>query len=303
MRRAFCKTWVLVVGITVVTSVAGCGGDGESASSVAAPSPSSPPVDVDVAYAQFLKAVKPFWCADGFSGIGGRTIVGAADTIKVVDDYRAVMMTWDDDLARIAVPPVAQPIVGKLRELNAAELADMDALTAAAENNERGQMKPITGILNLDDAMVNLETGHLSAALGHPEPQAGIAFNELEVTTHTFSKDIAPVAGMLDAALSRNDLDGATAANAVKQAAAQRFIDRLHDIDWPTGVESQVNVVRVDLRKVIDFARRQVDVATTAQIVYSEEGASLVPAVFYAVDSLQDSLNKLRTESAPELAC
>jgi hypothetical protein len=36
-----------------------------------------------------------------------------------------------------------------------------------------------------------------------------------------------------------------------------------------------VDVLRDNLSKVIEFDRRQVDVATTAQIVYGEEGASL----------------------------
>jgi hypothetical protein len=106
-----------------------------------------------------------------------------------------------------------------------------------------------------------------------------------------------------EAALSRNDLNGAKAANAIEQAAAQRFIDRLDAIDWPAQFEGQVNILRDNLRKVIEFDRRQVDVATTAQIVFPEEGASLVPAVDDAVDSLQNRLNKLSAESAPELAC
>jgi hypothetical protein len=49
------------------------------------------------------------------------------------------MMTWDDNLGRIAVPPAAQPIVGKLRELNAAEMADLDALAAAVEKMTRNR--------------------------------------------------------------------------------------------------------------------------------------------------------------------
>jgi hypothetical protein len=54
---------------------------------------------------------------------------------------------------------------------------------------------------------------------------------------------------------------------------------------------------------VIEFDRRQVNVATTAQIVDGAEGATLVRAVDDEVGSLQDGLNKLRAESAPELAC
>jgi hypothetical protein len=313
MRRAFGRIWVSVVGIAVVTSVAGCGGKSApsvssvaapSASRVAAPSPSSPPVDVDAAFAQYLKAVKPFWCASGFSGFRELIDAGAVGTIKDgVHEYRGVMMTWDDDLGRVAVPPAAQLIVGKLRELNAAEMAEMDALVAAAEKYDQYQMMRITGLLNLDDAMVNLETARLSAALGHPEPQPGLAFAQLEVMDHTFFKDSAPGDDMFEAALSRNDLDGAKAANAIKQDPAQRFIDGLDTIDWPAQFEGKVNVVRDNLRKVIEFDRSQVNVATTAQIVDGAEGSTLARAVDDAVGSLQDDLNKLRAESAPELAC
>ena len=38
---------------------------------------------------------------------------------------------------------------------------------------------------------------------------------------------------MFEAALSRNDLNGVKAANAVQEDAAQRYIDRLGTIDWP----------------------------------------------------------------------
>jgi hypothetical protein len=311
MRRAFCKIWVSVVGITVVTSVAGCGGNdapgapgAPSASSVAAPSPSSPPVDVDAAFAQFMKAVKPFWCSSAYTDIGEMAEAGDVGTMKVrVHEYRGVMMTWDDNLGRIAVPPAAQPIVGKLRELNAAEMADLDALAAAVEKNDKKQMNRLTEVVYLDDAIVSVEVDRLSAALGHPKPQAGIAFSQLEVTNHTFYNDIAPAYDMFEAALSRNDLNGAKAANAIEQDAAQRFIDRLDAIDWPAQFEGQVNVLRDNLRKVIEFDRRQVDVATTAQIVPPEEGASLVPAVDDAVGSLQNGLSMLRAESSPELQC
>ena len=173
----------------------------------------------------------------------------------------------------------------------------------AAEKNDKKQMKRLTGLVYLDDAMVSVEADRLSAALGHPEPQAGIAFTQLEVAYHTFYKDKAPGYDMFEAALSRNDLNGAKAANAIEQDAAQRFIDRLDAIDWPAQFEGQVNVLRDNLRKLIEFDRRQVDVATTAQIVPPEEGASLLPAVDDAVDSLQNGLNKLRVESNPELQC
>jgi hypothetical protein len=306
MQSAFCKIWVSVVGIAVVTSVAGCGGnDAPSASSLAAPSPSSSPVDVDAAFGEFLNAEKSLWCSSEYSDFSYMTDVGDVDTIKIrVHEYRGVITTWDDNLGRISVPPAAQPIVGKLRELNATEMADLDALAAAVEKKDEKQMDRLAGLVYFDDALVGVEADRLSAALGHPEPQGRIASNQLAVAYQTFHKDITPVSEMFEAALSRNDLNGAKAANTNEEDAAQRYIDRLGTIDWPTGFEDQVNALRDNLRKLIEFDRRQVDVATTAQIVRPpEEGAPVFLAVEDAWDSLHKGLLKLAAESNPPLPC
>ena len=203
---------------------------------------------------------------------------------------------------RRAVLELSEPVLGNQQAARSVRTLESHRQTVDGENDKK-QMKRLTGLVYLDDAMVSVEADRLSAALGHPEPQAGIAFTQLEVAYHTFYKDKAPGYDMFEAALSRNDLNGAKAANAIEQDAAQRFIDRLDAIDWPAQFEGQVNVLRDNLRKLIEFDRRQVDVATTAQIVPPEEGASLLPAVDDAVDSLQNGLNKLRVESNPELQC
>jgi hypothetical protein len=315
MQSAFCKFWISVVGIAVVTSVAGCGGNdtpgAPSASSVAAPSPSSPSVDVDAAFAQFLKAEELFWCSNAYSDIGAMADAGDVDTMKLrVHEYRGVMTTWDDKLGRIAVPPAAQPIVDKLHELNATEIADLDALVRVDENDKK-EMDRLRGLVYFDDALVGVEADRLSAALGHPEPQGRIASDQLEVAYRTFYQDIAPVGDMFEAALSRNDLDGAKAANAIEEDAAQRYIDRLDAIDWPAQFQplptfryGYVNLLRDNLRGLIEFDRRQVDVATTAQVVRApDEGIPEVIALDAAKTSLQDGLAKLASESNPPFMC
>ena len=97
---------------------------------------------------------------------------------------------------------------------------------------------------------------------------------------------------MFEAALSRSDLNGAQAANAVEENATQRFIDRLGTIDWPAGFEDQVNALRDSLRKLIEFDRRQVDVATAAQIVPAPEEGGPADAIDDAMTSLHKGLSQ-----------
>jgi hypothetical protein len=196
MHSAFCKFWISVVGIAVVTSVAGCGGNdapqASSASSVTAPGPSSPPVDVEAAFAQVKEAVKPFWCSNAYSDMGDMADAGNIDAMRLrVHEYRGVMTTWDDDLSGITVPPAAQPIVDKIGELNAAETADLDAL-AGVNDKDKKQIDRLLARVYYDDALVAVQAHHLSAALGHPEPQGQIAADQLEVANQTYYTEQLP---------------------------------------------------------------------------------------------------------------
>jgi hypothetical protein len=83
----------------------------------------------------------------------------------------------------------------------------------------------------------------------------------------------------------------------------ESHIDRLDAIDWPAGFEDQVNALRDGLRKVIEFDRHQVDVATAAQIVRASEDAPESQAVEDARCSLQNGLLKLASESKSPLQC
>jgi hypothetical protein len=64
-----------------------------------------------------------------------------------------------------------------------------------------------------------------------------------------------------------------------------------------------VNALRDGLRKVIEFDRHQVDVATAAQIVRDSEDAPASQAAEDARTSLQNGLQKLASESVPPLQC
>ena len=89
----------------------------------------------------------------------------------------------------------------------------------------------------------------LRAALGHPESQSRLAADQLDLAHRTLYMDAAPAGPRFEAALSNNDLNEAKAANAIEQDALQRYIDRLDTIEWPPGVEDQVNTLRDNLRR------------------------------------------------------
>jgi hypothetical protein len=167
MHSAFFRFWTAVIGIAVVTSVACWPG----ASSVTAPGPSRPPVDVEAVFVQVKDAVKPFWCSNAYSDIGDMAHAGNIDTMRLrVPEYRGVMTTWGFDLGSIAGPPAAQPIIDKLSELNAAEMADLDAL-AGADDNDKKQINRLLARVSYDDALVAVPAHRLSAALCHPDPR------------------------------------------------------------------------------------------------------------------------------------
>ncbi len=117
--------------------------------------------------------------------MGDMAHAGNIDAMRLrVHEYRGVMTTWDDDLGRIAVPPAAQPIIDKIGELNAAEIADLDAL-AGVDDKDKEQINRLLGRVYYDDALVAVQADHLSAALGHPESQGQIAADQLELANQT----------------------------------------------------------------------------------------------------------------------
>jgi hypothetical protein len=307
MQHACGKIWISVVGIAIATSVAGCGGDeapgASDAVSVAASIPSSPPVDVDAAFAQYLDSVEPLWCSNAYVEIGDMAVKGNVGAMKVrVYEYSGVLAGWDYNLGRIAVPPAAQPVVDKLRDLNATELADLDALAAVDASDEK-QLDRLMRVFYFDDALVAVEVDRLSAALGHPERQGRIAANQLGLAYQTFYTETAAGYDTFEAALGRNDLDGAKAAEVIQEEAAQRYIDGLDAIDWPAQFEDEVNDLRDNLQGVIEFGRLRVDVATAAQVVRTpDEGIPESMAAEAAKASLQGLLT-LADESNSPLQC
>jgi hypothetical protein len=198
-------------------------------------------------------------------------------------EHRDVVATWVAALGKIAFPAAAQPIVARMRELSASELAGLNEL-AEVDGKDADRINMLRSQVEADDSSVTVEGDRLSAALGHPLPQALVAADQLEMAERTYWMDVAPVSVKWTAALAASDLTAAKAANALDEEATQRYIDKLDAIDWPPGsFEGQANTLRQHLRELIEFDRHQVDVATAAQIVPAPQGG--LPALNAAVDA------------------
>jgi hypothetical protein len=282
MRRAFCKVWISAVGIAVVTSVAGCG----DTAAPGASSPSGPSVDPNVAFEQYDEAAKPFECSKAYGEMYDALQERHYGIMKDrARQHRDVVATWDAQLSKIAFPVAARPIVGRMREFTATELPGLNELVEA-DDKDADRIWTVMTQVQADDSSATVEGNRLREALGHPESQAGVAADQVDLAYVTFYKDIDPVATKWEAALAANDLDGAKAANAIEMDALHRYIDALDTISWPPGTfEGQANTLRRHLRKMIEFDRRQVDVATTGQIVPTPAGGA--PEMIAANDAQQ----------------
>jgi hypothetical protein len=297
MRSDFCKFWISVFGLAVVTSVPGCGGNGAPGAS----SPPTPSVDPNVAFEHYLDSLTPFKCSNAYDAMTQLANAGKVGNAKVyAKTYRDLEVTWNDELGKIAFPHAAQPIVDRIHELNVAELTDLDAVIALVDEQDTTKMNGLVGNVYYDEAVVAVELDRLAAALGRPESRSRIALDDWDLAYQTLYREDFPVSPMWKSALARNDLAGAKAANSMEEAALQRYLDRLGTIDWPAGFEDQVNTLRDKLRGLIEFDRRQVDVAAVAQIDSSpENGAAETRAVTAAKAALEDGLQKLAAKTDP----
>ena len=148
----------------------------------------------------------------------------------------------------------------------------MNLETGNGEDAERRVI--VRSELEVDDSTVRVEGNRLRAALGHPVPPGIDAADQLEAADASFYKDKALVSVKWKAAMAANELAGAKAANAMERDALQRYIEKLRTIPIPAGFEEQVNAMREILTGFVESDRRQVDVATVADIVPApEEGA------------------------------
>lgn len=259
MRRDLCKIGMSAVGIAVVTSIAGCGGT---------EAPGAPSVDSNVAFAQYDEAAKPFECSKAYGEMWDAYHDAHYGIMKDrARQHRDVVATWNDQLSKIEFPVAAQPIVHNMRELAASELTGLNELVRI-DDKKADRISALVTMVQADDSSATVEGDRLRETLGHPETQASVAADLLDRAYLLFYKDDDPVPSQFDAALVANDLAAAKAAKQLEVDALQRYIDALGAIDWPPGsFEGQAVTLRKHLQEVIEFDRRQVDVATAAQIV------------------------------------
>jgi hypothetical protein len=296
--------WLL--GIALAVSVVSCGGtEAPAADAPVASSSSSPPVDPNVAFAQYEKAVKPFECTDAYGDMGDAHHVGDLGAMKDnARKLRDVVTTLDAQMGKIVFPAAAQPIVEGMRELIADEIAGLNEL-AEIDVKDTARIAVVRSQVEANDTAVTVEGDRLRAALGHPESVFGSAADLLAAADNVAYRDLVPLSDKFEAAIAANDLVGAKAANATEIEVLQRYIDKLDAIDWPPGsFEGQANTLRGHLREQIEFDRRQTDVATAAQIVRApEEGTPEWNAARAAYDALWDTLVRTDHAARPGSIC
>jgi hypothetical protein len=103
------------------------------------------------------------------------------------------------------------------------------------------------------------------AAVGHPVSHPRLAAYQLELAYQTYYRDTTWITPLFDAALAHNDLNAAKAANVVDENALQRYLESLDTIKWPEGFEGQVNDLRDNLRKMIEFDQSSKHFAPSAR--------------------------------------
>ncbi len=279
-------------------SVSGCGGSDAS-------SPPSPSVDPSVAFKQYEEAVKPVECSSAGRDMDEAVRKGNFGIMKTkAFQYRDVLATFDSRLGEIGFPPAAEPIIKRMRERNSDQLAGLNEL-GQYDGKDEGLLNTLRNRVWSDDSAMVVEGDHLREALGHPVQQAGYAADLLEAAQATFYNDRAPVQPKWEAAMAAEDLAAAKAANAIEIAALERYIKSVDAISWPPGTfEVQANTLREHLRGLIDFDRRQVDVATAADVVETPaEGVPDVRGAVDAKDSLWVSLVKNFQTADPSAKC
>ena len=276
MRRILCVIGIPIVGVAVVMCLASCADTHTPAasnpSSVVVPSPSGSS-DPEVAFKRYDEAERPFWCTPIFNEFIDAALDNNFGVLKdKAREYRAVVTTWDTELAKIVFPEAQQPIVDGMRQLNAREVTGLNDL-AEVDVNDVDRVVVLVDEIEAANSSVYVEGDRLRAALGHPEHQAGVAADQMNAAYQKFLLEVEPLRPKWTAAIAANDLEAAKSVNATEEDAAQRYVDQLGAIDWPAGFEGQVNALRDDVRGIINSDRHQVDVPSVAQIVEVPAGA------------------------------
>jgi hypothetical protein len=117
-------------------------------------------------------------------------------------------------------------------------------------------------------------------------------------TQPEFFKAQDPLPARWKAAVAVNDLDAAKAVYAIEKDAAQRYLDRLAAIDWPAGFEEELNTLRDEIGRTIEFDRHHVeDVSAVAQL---DEAPGGINAADAAKETLWNALVKDYNATMPK---
>lgn len=290
-------TMLVVLGVTA-TVVLGCGSNSASPPATATDTQAAQGV-----YQQLKDAGKVFDCSTAYDVITGDT--GKADfDVPALRDaagaYRDLNVKYADLLDKISFPPAAQPIADEYRNAVSAEIHDLDLLTAiSAPKNSFAFIDKFS----YNEAVLYEAYDRLKESLGHPMSQALRAMDLFEVARQTAQKDTQSISMLFDEAITHSDLQAAKATNRIEEESLQRYIDTMGTIDFPDSFDARVDDLKTKIRASIDFDKRQVDVASTAQIVKAPaEGSPENQAKVKAETALFDDLQKLDKTQSTEPA-
>jgi hypothetical protein len=301
MRHRPGSARLLLAGLALVLGIAGCGGT-EAAD---ASSPTSHAVDPDVAFKAYDAAARPLECSSASLDMDNAARAGNFGTMKYnALQYRDLVAKLDDQLGKIDFPAETQPIVKRLRDINADHMAVLNDL-GQYDGNDKERLGALRNRAWLDDSSWMVDGDRLRAALGHPVHQAGYAADLVESAQATFYNENAPTHAKWEAAMATKDLAAAKAANDIEIGALQRYIDKLDAIEWPPGTfADQASTLRDHLRGFIEFDRKQVDVATAEDIIAAPaEGIPDVKAAEDAKDKLWTGLVTTYQAMDPAAKC
>jgi hypothetical protein len=293
---------LVVLGVTA-TVVLGCGTNPAS--------PPATPTDTQAAqgaYQQLKDAGKVFDCSTAYDVIMGDTGKAEFDVPALRDAagaYRDINVKYADLLGKISFPPTAQPIADEYHRAVSTETNDLDWLTAVSA--PKNSFAFIDRWL-YDEAVVYEAYDRLKESLGHPMSQALRAMDLFEVARQTAQKDNQTISMLFEDAIAHSDLQAAKAVNRIEENSLQRYIDTLGTIDFPDSFDARVDDLKTKIRASIDFDKRQVDVASAAEIVEAPaEGSPESQAKAKAETELFDELQKLdktqSTEPAADAKC
>ena len=226
----------------------------------------------DAAYTAVKAAGSVFDCSTAFDDLDAAHIANdVAGQQAAALEYRELLAKWDGMVAAISFPSDSKDEAQKVQSGNADELASLDAMASAKTADEA---RVVVWKVFVDDWNGLVLLDDLYSSLGHAPSQARRAGHQLGLARSRSASVDAEFGPKFSAAVASGDLAAAKAANETDITALQTYLDQIGVIDFPADVKTQVEQLKKDVQAEIAYDRKQVDVASAADIVLAPPGGS-----------------------------